>query len=85
MKTFFYFLISIILCSFLYNVLCKDGTLHKNHDLLKKTINTRVVINNDTLMVVKFNLNLWNEPEIVLSNGLSISYEFYDIYKLENK
>lgn len=85
MKTFFYFLCSIILCFFLYNVLCKDGSLHKRHDLLKKTINTRVVINNDTLTVVKFNLNFWNSSDIVLSNGLSISYEFYDIYKLENK
>lgn len=85
MKTFFYFLISIILCFFLNIVLCKYNTLHKNYDLMKKTINKQVVINSDTLMVVKFNLNLWNEPELVLSNGLSISYEFYDIYKLENK
>lgn len=85
MKSFFYFLCSIILCFFLYSVLCKDSELHKRHDLLKKTINTRVVINNDTLTVVKFNLNFWNSSDVVLSNGLSISYEFYDIYKLENK
>ena len=85
MKTFFYFLCSIILCFFLYSVLCKDSELHKSHDLLKKTINKQVIINSDTLTIVNFKLNFWNSSELILSNGLSISYEFYDMHKLENK
>lgn len=69
-------LLSIYLILDMYS---SDSELEKHINYLKSCVNSEVIINNDTVKVVNYNLM---KGELVLENDKIISVEYYKANKL---